>query len=184
MLWLELLVICIVIYAITVIPRCVLIKRKLPLKWYIGLIPIYSHIKIGQMLGQDKLTYAGVALRLVGGGAAISVLAIQYYLTLVTLTHFYGAWLGNYTVSNNETLWMFLSTVSVLVYVVGLGARLLWSKKISSLFAIRDVALNVCGMVFPCIFELILACSKRVLVSNKDIKDMTREEYEMYCRLN
>ncbi len=164
--------------------RALLFKNKLQMDWGLGLIPVYSHILMYEKIGERKNATIASLARLLGIGALLFVILHQQYVAEVALTHIYGLILGFYEMPDYDILWNVNSALGALALLCGLIMRLQYTKKMSMLFRASSIGMNFLGMLCPGIYEFILMKSKKYkYLMYRDTKDMSREEYQIYCSL-
>jgi hypothetical protein len=172
-------------YVLTAIPRYFFYARKLAIPKYSALIPIYSHIKLGQLLGYPKYAVVGSVCRTAGIVLSCTSQLISQYIMLLKMARFYGIILGTWTAPDIDWLLSALLWTGISLYLFGACCRLLMAKKVNTLFGFSNRALNFCGMVLPFVHESILAFSKNTnVVALKSIKEMTNEEYSLYLKMS
>lgn len=150
-----------------------------------GCIPFWTNIKLHNLFGVGKLNYIGLALRVVGVALMIGTLIWQYYESMVQLTHMYGLLLQTYTPTDYSLLWQIMSWGGIILMVAGIGCRLVTIKRIFKYFGVNSKLMQFLGMVEPTLYYVFLSLSHKArFILDKPTKQMSREEYELYCALS
>ncbi len=181
----DILLLIIIIVLTTVLRlgmRALFFKHKLQLNWKLAFIPFYSNALMHRAFNEEKRAVIGMVLRWVGGIMLCAVIAWQWYEVQVQLTHFYGLYFGHWQPTDYSTIWDVMTFAGFALWIIGAGIRLFTTKRISVLFGVSR-AWNLVGMLLPSIYELYLAYAKKRMLMHKSPKDMTREEYQMYCAM-
>lgn len=168
---------------IRLMARALLFYRKLNMPFWKGATPFLGYLLLGkQTLSRNhclsNLLCMGVGLGFLGG-----VAIWQYYQNMLTLTHAYGIILGNYTVPDYSIPWTVLMTLGAVAILAGMVYRFLILKRIMACFGTSSVLMLILGMIEPTLFYLALTMSTHNYLLNKREKDMSREEFMMYCAL-
>lgn len=158
-------------------------KRKVGKGFFDGCIPGLSGWKFHKMFSKDREFLIGSAMRIVGFVLMIVTLLWQYYESMVQMTHMYGLIFQNYEPTNYHTLWNVMSFSGILLIVAGMVVRMITYKRISFFFG-QTGLINFLGMIEPAFYYIMMGLNKKaIFLLNKPTKQMTREEYQMYCAL-
>lgn len=163
-------------------------RRKLLIKYlkqpaYLAFIPIYSDYKISIFTNCKKSGLVGMLCRIIGIIGIIGVLLWQMYSMLVLMTHIFGIMANTYTqpsqLPQQIALYAFIG-----IWIIGIAARLLTAKRLNKYFGRNRTILDFIGMISPTVQFTVLALSRKtVFIMDKDIEDMSNEEFRIYCAL-
>ena len=173
-------ILCVILRLVS---RGCLFKRKLNQSFVQGVLPVQGFINLGQTTLSRNLCLSSILCMSVSAALFGGVIIWQYYQNILTLTHAYGIILGNYTAPDYSIYWTVLMTLGAVAFVAGLVYRFLILKKILVCFSSNSVFLLILGIIEPTLFYLALTMSTHNYLLNKREKDMTREEFMMYCAM-
>ena len=163
--------------------RGLLFKKKLNQSFLQGALPVQGFINLGQTTLSRNLCLSSILCMSVSVALFSGVIIWQYYQNILTLTHAYGIILGNYTAPDYSIPWAILMTLGAVAFIAGLVYRFLILKKTLVCFSSNSVLLLILGIIEPTLFYLALTMSTHNYLLNKREKDMSREEFMMYCAL-
>lgn len=177
--------------AIVVIIVCVSIVRmlaqgvffsfKFNQPFYKGIIPGISSYRLHKTFGASKFHLISSVLRVGGFAMMTAVLVWQYYDSLVQMTHMYGMLLHTYTHPSYDTAWVLLSYAGLFLMIAGWIMRWFPTRQVSQFFGMSGIV-NIIGAIEPTLYYLWMTFSKKaVFILNKSTKQMSSEEYQMYC---
>lgn len=160
------------------------LKRHLKQPFIKGMIPFVSNILFYKKIRSSKLNCIGMILRIVGFILMIVTLLWQYYYTLIQLTHMYGLIFHTYVPKDFSLVWDIMSWGGIALILAGIACRLIVIKKTTQLFSMNKKLIQFFGMIEPTFCYAVLATSRNALyIMNKPTKQMSQEEYELYCLL-
>lgn len=149
-----------------------------------GCIPFVTNIRLYKRFGLSKINIIGMVLRIAGFVLMLGILIAQYYFSLLQMTHMYGLLLRTYTPTDYTVLWNVLSWTGVALIIAGCTCRLLMIKKFSKYFSMTGFV-NFLGMVEPGLYFAVMSISRKVnFIMNKSTRQMSQEEYMLYCSLS
>lgn len=176
-------VIAVCLSIIRMLAQGVFFSYKFNQPFYKGIIPWISSYRLNRTFGVSKWYFISSALRVGGCALMICVLVWQYYDSLVQMTHLYGILLHKYTHTNYDTVWICLSYAGLFMTLAGWIIRWLPTKQISRFFGMHGFV-NILGTIEPTFYYLWMTFSRKaIFVLNKPTKQMSSEEYQMYCVL-
>lgn len=156
---------------------------KLNQPFYKGILPFISSYKMHQTFRATQHYLIASLLRICGCALMLFVLIWQYFDSLVQMTHMYGILLHNYTHPNYNAVWIALSYAGAAIMLAGYIMRWFPTKQVSQFFAMSGTV-NVLGAIEPTLYYVWMAFSRKAgFILNKPTKQMSSEEYQMYCVL-
>lgn len=166
------------------IARCLFFKKKMDIKWWFGIFPVYSEALVYRKIKEHKLYWIGAACRLLGIAGFVGAMLFAQYITNINSVHIFGIVLGT-TEEVPFAPWFQIMTVAGgMALVVGIVIRSYLARELLKYFGGSTGVLHFCGMLLPGLFELMLTFSRsRTFLLNKKPKDMDRTEYLLYRNL-